>query len=139
MPEPIPAGFRPHHRHSPLTAPWEPVYAREEEDTTLTLAIRVAEAHTNSRGFAHGGAIAALSDNAMGLSCAARHEALAGLVTVNLTLDYFGAAQIGQWLAFRTTFVRTGRTLDAAQCFVSADDEICARANATFRVLTRAT
>lgn len=135
MPETTPAGFRLHDRHSPLTRPWEPLYARAEEDATLTLAIRVAEAHTNSRGFAHGGVIAALADNAMGLSCAARHNDLNGLVTVSLGVDYYEAARIGQWLAFRTAFVRTGRTLDAAQCFVYADDAVCARANANFRVL----
>lgn len=135
MTDSVPAGFRPHDRHSPLTEPWQPIYSRREDDATLTLGVRVAEAHTNARGFAHGGLIAALADNAMGLSCAARHDDVGGLVTVNLTLDYYGTARIGQWLAIRTGFVRTGRTLDAAQCFISADEAVCARANATFRVL----
>ena len=29
---PIPEGFQPHDRRSPLTAPWEPIFARRELD-----------------------------------------------------------------------------------------------------------
>ena len=34
------------------------------------MGLRLAKPHTNSRGLIHGGLIAALSDNAMGYSCA---------------------------------------------------------------------
>jgi uncharacterized protein (TIGR00369 family) len=130
----IPAGFAPHPRKSPLTTPWEPLYSRKGAED-FAIGLRVAEAHTNSRGFAHGGMISALSDNAMGLACALRFKPPANLVTVNLAVDFLGSARIGQWLEFRSGFIRTGGTLCFAQCFVSADGEICARANATFRVL----
>lgn len=85
----------PHSRHSPVTAPWEPIFARETEGA-LVLGLRLAEPHTNSHGFAHGGLIAALADNVMGLSCARRFDPPVGLVTVNLALDYFGIAELGQ-------------------------------------------
>ena len=64
---PIPDGFAPHDRSSPLTAPWEPIYARREPDR-LRLGLEIRTEHTNSRGLLHGGLIAALADNAMGLS-----------------------------------------------------------------------
>ena len=99
----------------------------------------VAEAaHTNSRGMVHGGLISALADNAMGLSCAHRLGPDASLVTVNLALDFLGAAKIGQWLEFDTVFVKPGSTLAFAQAFVTADGEPCARANGTFRVVRKA-
>ena len=63
----IPEGFGPHARKSPLTDPWEPLYAKPALDR-LTLGARVREAHCNSRGMPHGGFLAALADNAMGLS-----------------------------------------------------------------------
>ena len=134
-----PDGFEPHARKSPLTKPWEPLYARKGEGK-IELGLVVAEPHTNSRGLLHGGLIAAMADNAMGLSCgqAMARDGLAanGLVTVSLGVDYLGRAQIGDWLVFDTDFVRTGRTLRFAGAQVTANGEPIARAHATFRVHT---
>jgi acyl-coenzyme A thioesterase PaaI-like protein len=133
-----PPGFAPHGRKSPLTAPWEPIYARETTGA-LVLGLFLRPPHTNSRGFAHGGLIGALADNAMGLSCARRLGGETRLVTVNLAVDFLGRAQIGQWLEFDTVFVKPGATLCFAQAFVTADGEPCARANAAFRVMAAET
>jgi uncharacterized protein (TIGR00369 family) len=129
-----PPGFAPHSRTSPLTAPWEPIFARETEGA-LVLGLFLREAHTNSRGFAHGGLISALADNAMGLSCSRRLGGAARLVTVSLSVDFLGRAQIGQWLEFDTVFVKPGATLCFSQAFVTADGQPCARADAVFRVM----
>jgi acyl-coenzyme A thioesterase PaaI-like protein len=129
-----PMGFKAHTRTSPLTAPWEPIFARET-DGALILGVVIREAHCNSRGFAHGGLIGAMADNAMGLSCSRRLGGAARLVTVSLAIDFLGRAQIGQWLEFDTVFVKPGATLCFAQAFVTADGEPCARANGVFRVM----
>ena len=134
----IPAGFKPHFRKSPLTDPWEPLYSRRTEGA-VQMGLRLAKPHTNSRGLIHGGLIAALSDNAMGLSCA---QALGwdrsrSLVTINLAVDFIGTAQIGQWLAIETEVIRTGSTICFAQSLIKADDVVIARANGTFRVVPK--
>lgn len=129
----IPEGFARHPRSSPLTEPWEPLYSKTTADAVI-IGLRLAKAHTNSRGLIHGGLIAALADNAMGLSCSNKAGNLLGLVTINLSVDFLGAANIGQWLAFETTFVKVGGSICFAQCFVTADGEPCARANATFKI-----
>jgi len=134
-----PEGFTPHFRQSPLTEPWEPLFSRREA-SKVVIGLYVREAHCNSRGMLHGGLIAAIADNAMGLSCV---EALAGegrkpergLVTVSLATDFMGAAKIGQWFEVDTSYVKTGRTLCFAQAFVTADGEVIARADARFKVL----
>ncbi|MDO8323590.1 MAG: PaaI family thioesterase [Phenylobacterium sp.] len=131
-----PTGFEPHYRKSPLTDPWEPLYSRKTEGAVV-LGLEVTEAHTNSRGFVHGGLISALADNAMGLSCGHRLGDGARLVTVNLTLDFLASAQVGQWLEFDTIFVKPGGSLCFAQAFVTADGEPCARANAVFKVVRK--
>jgi uncharacterized protein (TIGR00369 family) len=131
----IPEGFARHPRRSPLTEPWEPIYFKATPEAYI-LGLRLAEAHTNSRGLIHGGLIAALADNAMGLSCSVK-GGLSGIVTINLSVDYLGSAKIGQWLAFETTFTRVGGSICFAQCFVTADGEPCARANATFKIPSR--
>ena len=101
------------------------------------LGLRAGLAHTNSRGFVHGGLISALADNAMGLSCARTLGDVASLVTVNLTVDFLGSALEGQWLEFDTVFVKPGSTLCFTQAFVTADGQPCARANAVFRVVRK--
>ncbi|WP_332367281.1 PaaI family thioesterase [Caulobacter sp. NIBR2454] len=133
-----PDGFEPHARKSPVTDPWEPLFARTLDDR-LILGLEVREPHTNSRGLLHGGLIAALVDNAMGLSCGRALEGQGveakGLVTVSLSLDYLGMAKLGQWLAFDTHFVKAGKTLCFAEAGVTADGATIARASASFRVL----
>ena len=132
-----PVGFAPHDRKSPVTEPWEPIYARKAQGAVV-LGLRAGRAHTNSRGFVHGGLISALADNAMGLTCARKLGDAASLVTVNLTLDFLGSAFAGQWLEFDTVFVKPGGTLSFTQAFVTADGQPCARANAVFRVVRKA-
>jgi uncharacterized protein (TIGR00369 family) len=132
-----PVGFAPHDRKSPVTEPWEPIYSRKAQGAVV-LGLRAGRAHTNSRGFVHGGLISALADNAMGLSCARTLGEVSNLVTVNLTVDFLGSALEGQWLEFDTVFVKPGSTLCFTQAFVTADGQPCARANAVFRVVRKA-
>jgi uncharacterized protein (TIGR00369 family) len=139
MQQTVPEGFKPHDRKSPLTDPWEPLFARKIDDR-IVLALTVGAPHTNSRGFLHGGLIAALADNAMGLSCGQvmRQGGLNPdwLVTVSLAVDYMGKAALGDWLEFDTDFVRAGRTLCFAGAAITANGAPIARAHATFRVHT---
>ncbi len=134
----IPEGFRPHLRKSPVTEPWEPIYAHEAIDR-LVLGVRVRPEHCNSRSMPHGGFLAAMADNAMGLSLgvnlANAGQSASGLVTVSLTLDYLGSAKLGQWLAFDTDFVKLGRSICFAEATVRADGTPVARARATFKLL----
>jgi len=133
-----PDPFSLHTRHSPLTTPWEPIYADVRADRWV-LGVEIREPHCNSRGAPHGGLIAALADNAMGLSCGVVLTALnipsAGLVTVSLSLDYLAAAALGQWLEFDTDFIKPGRSLCFAEATVRADGKPVARAHATFKVV----
>lgn len=131
-------GFARHTRSSPLTEPWEPIYARYADDAII-LALRLARRHTNSRGMVHGGLIRALADNAMGLSCGHKLGGGARLATIGLAVDFIGTAQVGQWLAVEPDVIRTGGTICFAQCLVKADGGPVARTNATFRVVAQKT
>ena len=135
----MPIGYQRHTRRSPLTDPWEPLYARQATDG-VQLALEIAQAHCNSRGFAHGGLIASLADNAMGLS-AVRHARQqlgaekAGAVTVTLTLDFLDTAQVGDCVEFHPAVLKVGRTLAFAECRVVCGDRLIARSSASFRMV----
>jgi uncharacterized protein (TIGR00369 family) len=135
----IPDGFRPHERRSPLTDPWEPLFARETDDA-VHLGLEIREAHCNSRGFAHGGLLSSLADNAMGMSAVriARRQPGAektSAVTVSLTLDFIDAAKVGEFIAFQPAVLKVGRSLAFADCRVLCGERLIARASASFRLV----
>lgn len=132
----IPSGFEPLSRKSPLTEPWEPLYAKKT-DKAVVIGLRLAKPHTNGRGLIHGGLIAALSDNAMGYSCAQATGWTTSFVTVSLTVDFVGSAEIGQWCSIESEVIKTGKTICFAQSLVKADDAVIARASGTFRVVPK--
>lgn len=132
----IPPGFGPNQRRSPLTDPWEPLYWKQTADAVI-FGLRLAEPHTNARGLIHGGLIAALADKAMGHSCGHKMGGTVSLVTVNLSVDYIGSASIGQWLQIDSDVLKTGSTICFVQCVVTADGDVIARANATFRAVKK--
>lgn len=134
----LPAGFGPHFRQSTFTDPWEPLFSRTDHGQ-VAIGVWLRDAHCNSRGLVHGGLIASLADNAMGLSCAQalREEGRepAGLVTVNLSTDYVGAGELGTWLETDTHFIRTGGSICFAACLVMAAGVPIARASASFKII----
>lgn len=135
----MPNGYRRHDRRSPLTDPWEPLFARETADA-VHLGLHIREVHCNSRGFAHGGLISSLADNSMGLSAvrtARRHPDAEEItaVTAALTLDFIETVRMGEFIEFHPTILKAGRLLVFADCRVISNEQIVARASATFRIV----
>lgn len=135
MPCSPPPGFDRHNRGSPLTDPWEPIYCNQEGGI-VRLGLMVGAQHTNSRGLVHGGLIAALADNAMGLSCL-RAVGASGLVTVSLAVDYLEPACQDQWLEFKATVARAGKLLSFATAVVLTNGKLCAQSRGTYRAINR--
>ena len=129
----VPEGFSRHTRSSPVTDAWAPIFARITP-TAFILGLRIAAAHCNSRGLLHGGVIAALADNAMGLSLAIPTDPPASPVTTSLSVDYFGKAAIGAWLTFETDHVSQHGQNGFTHALVKADGVAVARASAAFRL-----
>ena len=134
----IPEGFTRHSRKSPLTEPWEPLYSKPTK-TGVIIGFYADKQHCNSRGFVHGGLISALSDNAMGLSCASHYdrESLGGLVTISLHIDFTSSVKQGDWVECTTHSVSTGRNIATAQGQVTANGKVSAMIGATFKVLQK--
>lgn len=131
--DPVPSGYEPHFRKSPVTDPWEPLFVRRD-GSALSLGLRIAAGHCNARGLLHGGVISALADNAMGLACVMQMERTSAL-TVSLSVDFLSIGRIGQWIEVRAVPVKLGRTLAFADARIEADGEMIAKAAATFRIV----
>jgi acyl-coenzyme A thioesterase PaaI-like protein len=83
----------------------------------------------------HGGVLAALADNAMGLTLAHVSGRVGSVVTTSLSVDYFGLGKIGQWLEIAPRMVSAGKSSGIVDALISADGTVVARANASFRIL----
>ena len=128
----VPADFSLHTRSSAVTRPWEPIYFAQD-GASIRLGLVIGEAHCNSRGILHGGVIATLADNAMGLTAGLVAGHARQFVTTALSLDYFGVGKIGQWLQITPRAVGGGRRSAVIDAIVSADGVAIARGNASFR------
>ena len=137
-PAAVPPGFERHFKTSPFTDPWEPLYSARL-DGQVRIGTVITDAHCNSRGLVHGAFLAAIIDNALGLSIGTVLEASgrdhAGLVTTNLSIDYVGRAGVGEWIATDVEVVKAGRTLSVATGTLATPERTIARANATFQVI----
>lgn len=142
----VPPGFRPHGRHSPVTAPWEPLFARVV-DSAYRIGFHVRECHCNGRGFLHGGVVAAIADNAMGLTYGLALEGMppradgrpvrGSIVTLGLSVDYVATAAGGSWFEVQPRLLNAGKATGFVDALLLADGAVVARANATFRNLVR--
>ena len=107
-----------------------PFYERRR-GTEVSLGLRIAERHTNSRGICHGGLLATLADLALGYSALAI-GGQASFVTVSLSLDFAGSALPGDWVESAVEVQKTGSRLAFVNCYLVANGVRIVRANAIF-------
>jgi uncharacterized protein (TIGR00369 family) len=126
-----PQGFQPLFRTSPVLDLIGPLYARAE-GKHLVLGLRAGKKHCNSRGTVHGGMLATLADVALGYNMAFSTDPPGNLVTANLTLDYAGTAQAGDWLETQVDIQKQGSRLSFANCYILVGRQRIVRASAVF-------
>jgi acyl-coenzyme A thioesterase PaaI-like protein len=139
----VPPDFAPHFRKSPVTDAWEPLYS-QRAGGVVRIGLRLDRRHCNSRGFVHGGVIAVLADNAMGLSVhesrkttsAGSAESI-GSVTMNLAVDFLATARIGDWLEISPRVLKHSGSTGFVDALVTCGETIVARASAVFRIADR--
>jgi uncharacterized protein (TIGR00369 family) len=126
-----PAAFQPLDGLSPFNALVGPLYSRVASGV-MSLGLRIAEKHTNSRGICHGGVLATFADLALGYAMHAQAASQAGFVTAHLSLDYAGSAKIGDWIESAVEIQRVGARLAFANCYVVVGERRIVRASAIF-------
>jgi acyl-coenzyme A thioesterase PaaI-like protein len=96
----------------------------------------------------HGGVLAALSDNAMGLSLGLMierrlsDEALlqktktTGIVTTTISVDYVGMSRMGDRIVISPRVIHVGKGSGVVDALVTSNGATIARASAAFRVLS---
>ena len=132
----IPAGFAPIFRSSPFLETIGPLYS-VGTGATLVIGIRVQEKHTNARGTLHGGVLASIADIALGYGLATSTSPPTSMVTANLSVDFAGSAQIGDWIETSLDIQKIGSRMAFANVYFSIRGERIARASGVFLVLSK--
>lgn len=132
----IPPGFTPLFRSSPFLDLLGPIY-NQQTDAGLLLGLRAEAKHCNSRGLVHGGVLSSLADIALGYNTAFAETPPTPMVTASLSIDYAGAARLGDWIEVATEVQKVGKRLAFANCYFAVGGERIARASAVFSVTTR--
>ena len=130
---PIPLGFERVTRSSPYADLLGPIYQKSESEG-LVFAIRAESKHCNVRGHVHGGVLGTLADIAMGYSTALSTSPPTPMVTVNLSIDFAGKADKGDWIEVRSDIQKVGRSLAYANCYFHVGNLRIARASAVFSI-----
>ncbi|MDH4095675.1 MAG: PaaI family thioesterase [Betaproteobacteria bacterium] len=126
-----PAGFQPLPAASPFNQLMGPLRAKRGEGS-ISLGLRVARKHCNSRGICHGGVLATLADLALGYALMARTGSRAGFVTAHLDIDYAGAAELGDWIQSEAEVQRVGSRLAFATGYLCAGGKRIVRMSGIF-------
>jgi len=126
-----PPGFRLIERLSPFNALVGPLYEKRSGGD-VSIGLRIEEKHANSRGMCHGGLLATLADLSLGYAMLASSGGKGGFVTAHLSIDYAGAAKIGDWIESAVDIQRQGARLAFANGYLVSQGERIVRASAIF-------
>ena len=132
----VPAGFAPIFRTSPFLETIGPLYSAGS-GATLVIGMRVEEKHTNARGTLHGGVLASIADIALGYGMATSTSPPTSMVTANLSVDFAGSAQLGDWIETSLDIQKIGSRMAFANVYFSVAGERIARASGVFLVTER--
>lgn len=130
----VPDGYGPLFRASPFLDLLGPLYSRRDENGGLMIAVHIGEQHCNLRGTAHGGLLCTLADVALGYSTAFSQDPPLAMATVNLSLDFCGAARLGDLVEVRTTIHKVGQRLAFASADLRCGEHAVARGSAVFHI-----
>jgi len=123
----VPPGFKLLPASSPFNELLGPLHEKRGEGS-ISLGLRVESKHSNSRGICHGGVLATLADLALGYGMMAKTGSRSGFVTAQLSIDYAGAAEIGDWIHSEVEVQRVGSRLAFANGY------LCVGANRILRM-----
>ena len=130
----VPEGFEPIFRTSPYLDLLGPIYNRKTEQG-LIIGLRAEQKHCNARNLVHGGVFSSLADIALGYNAAFQGEVPTPLVTASLTIDYAGAAKLGEWIEIYTDIQKVGKSMAFANCYFLVGEKRIVRASGVFGVI----
>ena len=127
----VPAGFSPGFLDR-----GGPYWLKLGEAGTL-VGLRIDEGHLNYQDAAHGGVLTTLADVALSYAIHVSETPAPGLATASLTVNFLGAARLGEWLEAEARIDRIGKRLAYTSGTIRRDGEAIATMTGVFSVIRR--
>ena len=114
---------------SPFMLWMRPIVLAAEEGT-VTFKYVIREEMSNPIKSLHGGVTAAIADDCIGATMFSLNEE-SFYTTINLVVDYFAPAHVGDTILAKTLIIKKGRQMVNAQCEIWNENETRLIARAT--------
>ncbi len=132
-----PPGFSVLRAGGPFIKANGPIYIRHN-NAGAVLGFRIRESHCNPVGICHGGWLASMADMVLPVSGGAAGS-LDGifLMTISMSLDFFGQAALGAWVEGHGEMLRRTRRMAFMRAILSVDDAPILRASGIYRLVPK--
>lgn len=130
---PVPDDFTRVQRRSPFLDLLGDLHVLDDDGRPV-YGLRIGPEHANDRGAAHGGVLMTVADLVLGYTTAFASDPPLPLTTASMSVDFVGAAQVGEWLEGRAEIIRTGWSLVSATCYLAVGDRRVVRASSVLAV-----
>lgn len=132
--QPIPEGFEPIFMVEAFTTLIGPLYSKQDPDhpQLFRLGFRATEAHLNREGVIHGGMLATVADQSIGINMAYGSGQLNDVLTVSLSIEYISGARVGDWVESRPVVHKANGRMRFGGCQLYAGDRLLLTASAVF-------
>lgn len=125
-----PAGFRKVPEGLGFNDILQPFFMRREGDCAR-LGMWVQPHHANTIGVCHGGVLMTFADVAAAAGANLARRPTARSPSINLSIDFVGAARVGDWIEAENQTVETRRRFGFASGVIRGPQGVVARYNAT--------
>ena len=131
-----PPGFKPANFSPGFLDRGGPYWLGKAEGRTI-VGLRIDEGHLNYQDVAHGGVLTTFADVALSFALFASEHPPLPVATATLTVNFLGAARLGDWLEADARIDRIGKRLGYASGAIRCGDETVATMSGVFSILRR--
>ena len=127
----VPEGYVPIIMVEAFTSRIGPIFSRQTGDN-IQIGFRVDKSHLNIEEVVHGGMLATIADQVIGINIA--HGAGSGndVLTMHLSVDYIGPAYLGDWVEASATLTKRNGRIRFGQCELRVGDRLVLTGSAIF-------
>ncbi|PRX96869.1 uncharacterized protein (TIGR00369 family) [Paraburkholderia sp. BL6665CI2N2] len=130
----IPEGFQLMPMFGPFHELVGAIWYRKSERGHV-VGMRMREKHRNLGQMMHGGMVCMLADTAITWASKYSRQPPVKVLTTNLTVNFLGGAQPGDWVEAHVDVLRSGKRVVFSDCLIWANGLRIAQASAQFQVI----
>lgn len=116
-----------------MAGPMFITYDGLEADEPARFGLRVLDRHCNAVNVVHGGMLATFADTALAQGLLSLGDIAFNCPTINLSVDYLGAAVLGEWLESRVVVSHRTRRMAFMSAMIFSGERPVLRATALFK------